>query len=115
MTQALVEFEPQAAPKDPLAAAADLLEDAIRGEVAGRKRDWAAGVVRALRHVERGLRRYHDGAQTADGSFADLDRMRPTLFWHWKILCLHYGTLVDVQRSKYRLDARSRAWRLARP
>ena len=49
MTRALVELEPQAAPKDPFATAADLLEDAIRGEVAGRKCDWAAGVVRALR------------------------------------------------------------------
>ena len=107
MTQALVELEPQAAPKDPLATAADPLEDALRGEVAGRKRDWAAGVVRALRQVEGGLGRYHDGAQTADGPFADPNRMRPTLFRQWSILCLHYQDLLkraqrlreDVQRA----------------
>ena len=107
MTQALVELEPQAAPKDPLATAADLLEDALHGEVAGRKRDWAAGVARALRQVERGLRRYRHGPQTADGPFADLDRMRPTLFRQWSILRLHYQDLLkraqrlreDVQRA----------------
>jgi hypothetical protein len=94
MTQTLVELEPQTAPKDALATAVDSLKGALAEEVTGRQRDWAAGVARALRQVERGLRRYHNVAKTADGPFADLDRMRPTLFRQWNILCLHYRDLL---------------------
>jgi hypothetical protein len=107
MTQTLVELEPQAAPKDALATAVDCLKDALVGEVAGREREWAASVVRALRQLEKGLRRHHSVAQTSDGPFTDLDHMRPTLFRQWSILCLHYRDLLkrvqrlrdDVQRA----------------
>jgi hypothetical protein len=107
MTQTLVELEHQSAPEDALAIAADLLEDALAGEVAGRERDWAAEVARALRQIERRLRRYHNAAYTADGPVADLDRIRPTLFRQRYILCLHYRDLLkrvqrlreDVQRA----------------
>src|SRR5262245_35660244 len=107
MTQASVELEPQSAPKDALATAADLLEDALTGDITGWQRNWAAGVARALHLIERGLRRYHDVARTQDGHFADLDRIRPTLFRQWNILCLHYCDLLkrvqrlreDVQRA----------------
>jgi hypothetical protein len=108
MTQTLVELEPQTAPKDALSTAADSLEDALAKEVAGGERAWAARVARALRQIERGLRRYHKVAYTADRPFADLDRMRPTLFRQWSILCLHYRDLLkraqrlreDVQRTE---------------
>jgi hypothetical protein len=107
MTHTLVDLEPQVAPKNGFTTAADLLETALTREVAGSERDWAARVARALRQVERGLRRYPNVALTANGSFADLDSMRPTLFRQWNILCLHYRDLlkraqrlrVDVQRA----------------
>jgi len=107
MTQVLVELEPPTAPKKTLTSGADLLEHALAEDVTGRERDWAAGVAQTLRQIERELRRYRNNARTQDGHFADLDRMRPTLFRQWNILCLHYGDLLkrvhrlreDVQRA----------------
>lgn len=109
MTQTPVELEH--ALEEALTTGADLLEDALAGDVTGRERQWAAGVARALHQIERGLRRYRNVAHTHDGHFADLDSMRPTLFRQWNILCLHYRDLLKrVQRLRKDVERAAEAF-----
>src|SRR5262245_6286741 len=101
MSQTLVQTQPKSAPKEALASASDSLQEVLAGDVAGRERDWAEGVARALLQVERELRRHHTAAQAPDGPLVTVDRMRPTIFRQWNILCLHYGDLLKrVQRLR---------------
>jgi hypothetical protein len=106
--QTLVGHEPHTAPKDFLSRSVDRLEDALAGEVVRRERCWAADVARALRRVERGLRRYYNVDQAADDPIADLDRMRPTLFRQWNILHLHFRDLFK-RAQRLRRDAQRAA------
>src|SRR5262249_44231013 len=94
MSQTLVQAQPRYAPKEALAAASDSLQEILAGNVAGRERDWAEGVARALLQVERELRRHHTAAQAPDGQLVTVDHMRPTIFRQWGILCLHYQDLL---------------------
>src|SRR5713226_8059493 len=105
MIQTLPEAHLKQTPKDALTTSSEYLQQVLSDDVAGRERDWAAGVARALGQVEREVRRHQATAQSTDGPLAALDQTRPTLFRQWSILCLHYR---DLQKRVQRLRGEAR-------
>ena len=94
MLQSLAEMPRESPAKDAMAAASEVLHNAVSASAVGRERDWANRVAQALAQVERDLQRHSAAAQTTDGPLAAVDRTRPSLFRQWNILCLHYRDLL---------------------
>jgi hypothetical protein len=57
----------------------DRLLQAVTEAIAGRERDWARQVQRALAGVARALQHHAAAADSPDGLFAEVDLTRPTL------------------------------------
>jgi hypothetical protein len=65
--------------QDPLAAPLERFEQALADDAAGRERDWAEGVCRALATLEGALWQHTVEADASNGLFAEVDLTRPTL------------------------------------
>lgn len=64
---------------DPLAAPLEGFEQALADGAAGRERDWAEGVCRALATLEGAMWQHTVEADASNGLFAEVDLTRPTL------------------------------------
>jgi hypothetical protein len=66
-------------PHDELLPPLEQFQAALAGEVAGRERDWAEQVRRALAQVQEALQRHAADTAATAGPFAEVDLTRPSL------------------------------------
>jgi hypothetical protein len=84
---------------DQLAAATDMVREAITAEVAGREQSWGEAVRAALDRLEWALRQERPGFSSPEESLTEIDKTRPSLVRQVEQLRVEHAELLSKVRA----------------